>query len=229
MELLKAAMASKVSTDAEALTSDGLGDCESSVISKRDKDPGAQLALYVLQLLESYEYTIPTFTLFHERLWHGVCQVVEEDDHLSVVDVFFSVPQLIPPFSVKVLKFCRVRVEEIQAQIPLRDLRLYKGMVLVVWDCDITDDTTERLDTRQNLMEENESLLVSDSTGDECEPPPSSGAAPFSHTVVFKCIGAVRDTQSQRVLYQAKNKHDSGWTVPVRKRPEPPTSEMQEQ
>lgn len=126
-------MASKASTDVEALTSDGLGDCESSVISKRDNDPGAQLALYVLQLLESYEYTVPTFTLFHERLWHGVCQVVEEDDHLSVVDVFFRedcVPQLIPPFSVKVLKFCRVRVEEIQAQIPLSDLRLYKEMVL---------------------------------------------------------------------------------------------------
>lgn len=73
-------------------------------------------------------------------------------------------------------------------------------------------------------MEENESLLVSDSTGDEsdeCEPPPSSGTAPSSHTVVFKCIGAVRDTQSQRVLYQAKNKLDSGWTVPVRMRPEP--------
>ena len=44
---------------------------------------------------------------------------------------------------------------------------------------------------------------------------------PRSHTVVFKCIGAVRDTQSQRVLYQAKNKLDSGWSVPVRMIPKP--------
>ena len=219
-------MASTASTDLEALTRDELGDRdkdESSVISKRDNDPGAQLALYVLQLLESYKYTVPTFTVFHERLWHAVCQVVEEDDQLSVVDVFFRedcVPQLIPPFSVNVLNFCCVRVEDIQAQIPLRDLRLYKEMALVVWDCDSTDDITS-----QNLKVESESLPVSDSTDDESddsEPlPSSSGAAPLSHTVVFKCIGAVRDTQSQRVLYQAKNKLGSGWSVPVRMRPEP--------
>ena len=63
-----------MSTDLEALTSDELGDRdkdESSVISKRDNDPGAQL-------LESYKYRVPTFTVFYERLWHAVCQVVEE-------------------------------------------------------------------------------------------------------------------------------------------------------
>ena len=73
-------------------------------------------------------------------------------------------PQLIPPFSVNVLKFCCVRIEDIQAQIPLRDLRLYKEMALVVWDCDSTDDITS-----QNLKVENESLPVSDSTDDESD------------------------------------------------------------
>ena len=56
LSMVISSMASTTSTDLEALTSDELGDCDkdkSSVISKRDNDPGAQLALYVLQLLES--------------------------------------------------------------------------------------------------------------------------------------------------------------------------------
>ena len=160
--------------------------------------------------------------MFHERLWHAVCQVIEDDERLSVVDVLFKedcVPLLIPPFSVNVLKFCCVQVEDVHTQIALKDLRLYKEMVLVVWECDSRDDITS-----QNSKIENESLPASDSTddnSDDSEPPLSSNAMPHFHTVVFKCIGAVRDTPSQRVLYQAKNKLRSRWSVPVRMIPEP--------
>lgn len=209
----------------EALTCDRDQD-ESLVISKRDNDPGAQLALYVLQLLQSYKYTVPTFTVFHERLWHGVCQVLDDDDHSTVVDVLFKedcVPQLLPPFSVNVSKFCCVQVADIRAQIPLKDIRLYKEKVLVVWECDETTDTTGQ-NHRLVTVIEDEPLPLANSTDDDSddfEEPPSSAATLHPHTVVFKCIGATRDTQSQRVLYQAKSKLDSGWSVPVRMRPEP--------
>ena len=142
--------------------------------------------------------------MFHEKLWHAVCQVIEDDVHMSVVDVLFKedcVPQLIPPFSVNVLKFCCVRVEDIHTQITLTDLRLYKEMVLVVWECDSMIDITS-----QNPKIENESLPPLNSTdvdSDDSEPPLSSSEMARSHTVVFKCIGAVRDTQSQRASYQA--------------------------
>ena len=65
----------------------------------------------VVKLLNSYEYTVPNFTMFHEKLRHAVCQVVLGDGQLSLVDTFFRedcVPQLTPPFPVKVLKSCNV-------------------------------------------------------------------------------------------------------------------------
>ncbi len=41
------------------------------------------------------------------------------------------------------------------------------------------------------------------------------------HTVVFKCIGAVRDRQYQDALRTAKHNLQNGWTVPVRMRYQP--------
>ncbi len=41
------------------------------------------------------------------------------------------------------------------------------------------------------------------------------------HTIVFKCIGASRDSQSQASLQTARGVIASGGTVPVRMRPEP--------
>ena len=192
----------------EALTHDKSSDRdedESLVISKRDNNPSAQLAFYVLQLIESYKYPFPTFTVFHERFWHAVCQVVEDDDHSTVVDVLFNedcVPQLLRPFSVNVLKLCCVHVKDICTQIPLKDMRLYKETVLVVWECDEALDTTS-----QNLVIEDEPLPLPNSTdddSDDSESPPNSTATRHPHTVVFKCIGAVRDTQSQRVCIKQR-------------------------
>lgn len=41
------------------------------------------------------------------------------------------------------------------------------------------------------------------------------------HTVVFKCIGAVRDSDSQTTLRAARDKLADHYSVPVRMRPEP--------
>ena len=72
-------------------------------------------------------------------------------------------------------------------------------MALVVWEC---NSIIESLPTSNST----------DNDSDGCEPPISSSAMPRSHTVVFKCLSAIRDTQSQQVLYQAI---DNEWSVPV--------------
>ena len=41
------------------------------------------------------------------------------------------------------------------------------------------------------------------------------------HTVIFKCIGAVRDESSQATLCAARDRLSKGYTVPVRITPEP--------
>ncbi len=206
---------------AEAVTSED----ETYVISKtKSKEKENSLfVLYVLKLHNLYEYTVPSFTMFHEKLQHIVCQIVDDDDNLFMVNVFFKadcVPQVIPPFSVNVLKFCYVLLENIEKQIPLKDLKLYKDRVLIVWECeDMIDSTceTENMPERSTLA-----LLYStdDDSNDSSQPSPTAPTS-HPHTIIFKCIGAVRDTQSQYALYKAKNKRLSGWSVPVRMTPEP--------
>ena len=42
-----------------------------------------------------------------------------------------------------------------------------------------------------------------------------------THTIIFKCIGAVKDIQSQETLRMAHDRILNGYTVPVRLAPEP--------
>ncbi len=84
---------------AEAVTSSS--EDETYVISKtKSKEKENSLfVLYVLKLHNLYEYTVPSFTMFHEKLQHIVCQIVDDDDNLFMVNVFFKadcVPQVIP-------------------------------------------------------------------------------------------------------------------------------------
>ena len=80
----------------------------------------------------------------------------------------------------------------------------------------------------QNQGSDKESSPILSSTDDDSDkgeppPPPDDSVVHVQHphTVVFKCIGAVRDSQSQETLRIAKHKVHNGWTVPVRMRHEP--------
>ena len=193
------------------------GEKETSVAYEKEKD--TIFEVYELHLLESFDYTVPHFTMFHKKLRHTICQV-EEDDELSVVDVFFKdkcVPQLTPLFSVQVKKFCYVPVKYFST--PVEGLRHHSGRVMVVWECDSVHVTGQSLKSEKELSP----LLCSSDDDSDPQSPESSTTClvTHAHTVVFKCIGAVRDSESQRTLYQAKMKRDTGTDVPVRMRPEP--------
>ena len=91
------------------------------------------------------------------------------------------------------------------------------------------------LDTSQTFNEQNRSSspLHDDSNGDQGSSASSDGSSDpdvdntdssvhsTPHTVVFKCIGAVRDPLSQAALRSSRDRLLSSWTVPVRMRPEP--------
>ncbi len=49
----------------------------------------------------------------------------------------------------------------------------------------------------------------------------TGGIPCIPHTIVFKCIGATKDAQSQAALCAARDRMSNGWTVAVRMRPEP--------
>ena len=106
------------------------------------KDQDDSDCLCVIKLLNSYQYTVLNFVMFHAKLRHAICQVISVDGQVSLVDVLFkedSVPHLTPPFSIKVTKCCYVQVQDITAQIPIEILtKTVEGLVMVVWECNST-------------------------------------------------------------------------------------------
>lgn len=68
---------------------------------------------------------------------------------------------------------------------------------------------------------------LAQNSSDEDQPPESEsdedcdGIQPITHTVVFKCIGAVRDRRSQEVLKECAGVLTTGVDIPVRVIPEP--------
>ena len=92
--------------------------------------------------------------------------------------------------------------------------------VLVVWKYKLIQNESETEQERKVVDDDNS---VSESTADsnDSEKDLTSSNPCVPHTIVFKCIGAARDTQSQVYLRTARDRMLSGYTVPVRMRPEP--------
>lgn len=102
--------------------------------------------------------------------------------------------------------------------------------VLIIWKCKPLQNPSETEHEEENCLagnvyEENHRLedeCSSESSMDSNYSENLRGTTPcVPCTVVFKCIGATKDTQSQDALCTAKDRISSGWTVPVRMRPEP--------
>lgn len=91
--------------------------------------------------------------------------------------------------------------------------------ILIVWKCKLIQNGSE-------TEQEEESVIEDDKSGSKwsggCEKEDlTSNCDCVPHTIVFKCIGAARDTHSQVALRTACVRMASGWTIPVRMRPEP--------
>ena len=92
--------------------------------------------------------------------------------------------------------------------------------VLVVWKYKLIQNESETEQERKVVDDDNS---VSESTADsnDSEKDLTSSNPCVPHTIVFKCIGAAKDTQSQVYLRTARDRMLRGYTVPVRMRPEP--------
>ena len=105
-------------------------------------------------------------------------------------------------------------------QFPQSPINSVGDCITVVWKC-LCDDISEAKSAEfTNEEDAFKKEVGSDEEGDSNH----SGDASFTdvpHTVVFKCIGASRDSQSQRILRAARDVIAGGGTVSVRMRPEP--------
>lgn len=207
-----------------------------------DERPRAN-TLMVVKLGFTYKYTIPNFSVITVELRHAK---VKKPGNDYFFDTFFKdniTLELIPPVCVQVTESCFTKVsqgrcvhahawcdlfgdlimqaKEFVAQLQLPGIQLEDDNIQIVWNCTVIGDnecddddaiedkeeTTSNSDTNSLSSNQREENIQEDST--------------VPHTIVFKCIGAVRDVGSQRALRTARDNIHNGWTVPVRMIPEP--------
>lgn len=92
--------------------------------------------------------------------------------------------------------------------------------VLVVWKYKLIQNESET-EQEGKVVDDDNSISESTADSNDSEKDLMSSNPCVPHTTVFKCIGAARDTQSQVYLRTARDRMLSGYTVPVRMRPEP--------
>ena len=115
------------------------------------------------------------------------------------------------------------QVEEFLSQISPPNVRLYDNAVLVVWKWkSLVTTPTVNQDAKSFITEEGEEKIEEDKFDMESrdgrnEEPKEDSGSPF----VFKCIGAVRDVNSQTSLRTCRDRMANGWTVPVTMEHEP--------
>lgn len=104
------------------------------------------------------------------------------------------------------------------AQFPESPINVADDCIFVIWKGQCNEIAAVQDDSEQEHTIEEEGSLEEDDDDDD-EDSTALGAVP--HTVIFKCIGASRDTHSQVVLRTARDMIANGETVPVRMIPEP--------
>ena len=107
-------------------------------------------------------------------------------------------------------------------EIKLPNIQLVDNAVLIIWNCRVILNESDA-QCEKDIQDDDINVIpesVEESSDSEKEDIPSNESC-VPHTVVFKCIGATRDTQSQAALCSAQNRMLHGWTVAVRMRPEP--------
>ncbi len=108
--------------------------------------------------------------------------------------------------------------------LQLLDMQLLNNVVLIVWKYKEILNENES-DNEERIIEEDEDDRLSESTAESSDSEKEDHLTMCNpcvpHTIVFKCIGAARDPQSQITLRTARDRMSNGYTVPVRMKPEP--------
>ena len=89
--------------------------------------------------------------------------------------------------------------------------------MLIIWNCKVIQNESDA-ECEECIQDVN---VIPESTEESSESEKEDSGPCVPHTIVFKCIGAARDTLSQAALRCARDRMLHGWTVPVRMRPEP--------
>ena len=124
-----------------------------------------------------------------------------------------------------------LKVEEFQCEVSM-DIRTINDAVFVMWEWEWTEsvgsDTPKCTESEDSYNEDENDDSVAESkpeceeSENEEEESVAESEIPFvTHTVTFKCIGAVRDQLSQDTLREARDRISKGFIVPVRLSPEP--------
>jgi len=83
--------------------------------------------------------------------------------------------------------------------------------VLVVWKYKLIQNESET-EEEEKVVDDDNSISESTADSNDSEKDLTSSNPCVPHTIVFKCIGAARDTQSQVYLRTARDRMLSGYS-----------------
>ena len=114
-------------------------------------------------------------------------------------------------------------MEEFSCEISLPNIRLINDAVFIIWEsniqCAVDESDSGNKSNDENQLEEEKTDSETESYDEEEQ---TGQLSPYvTHTVVFKCIGSVRDAKYQDTLRIARDLIARGETVPGRVIPEP--------
>ena len=110
---------------------------------------------------------------------------------------------------------------EFSLEINTENLKLHPRGVFVIYDWEWEEeDVSTCEETSEELLACSYTSVSSELMSPSPQPQFITEAA-MTHTLVFKCIGAVRDERQQNILEAAYQARQAGETVPVKIEPEP--------
>jgi hypothetical protein len=203
------------------------------VCDECSQDDDEHLLVTILSTGRRMSYTVPSFPVITTQLCEVKYQLVDDN---QIYDGYIrDCPGLVRPYP-SLLKVCSnytkaftVDAEEFDRCLPLAGKTLYKGeygeQVLVFWNWKWQDSAPRAPEDDNSDGKDSDEGCCSDSEGGDDTDTESDGDAfdstLITHSVIFKCIGATKDNQSQEVLAMVAQKLKKQEQVDVRLRKEP--------
>ncbi len=147
---------------------------------------------------------------------------IEVQDSCTI-EVIISTARQACIFIPKTVSFAYLQVNKFVAQFPLHVFKMNQlaDSIIVIWKILCKEDGKTTYLMHHSSDDEGCTFIREDSSSDDSNFDGATTYPDVPHTIVFKCIGASRDSQSQASLRTARGVIASGGTVPVRMRPEP--------
>lgn len=171
------------------------------------------------------EYTVRSFPVFEAKLQHIKYRFFNDNDD-AVYDAFVQAKEAAGLKPDCVLKLCKgyknaflVEPEEFSKNVDVSGLKLVDGKVFVIWKWVLWSDEDEDSVSEGELPNSRET--DNDCSEEEMQEEPETSAFDMLCSVVFKCVGTMKEEKYQHILANTALAKRNKVKVKARMLPEP--------